>query len=375
MENTITNSSTKTSNKRQSNLELLRIIAMIMIVIYHICMHSNIFSEAFSINKGIAILLGTWGTVGNTLFFSISAYFLIESKKIDIKKLIKLEFQVLFYTIAIFIFVFITKAVNYNIKDLIKTLLPVFFNVYWFITAYFILYLFHCFLNKIIYTMTIKELKIFVIMLSFLVIIYKLIWSSAPIGKLMFVIYIYMLMGLLKRKPNNFFERNAKKGFIIMTITCVGAHMIFCIVLTKLQMVQYMSYINKITSSWYYCYNGIFLFYIFKNMNIKYNKIINNIASITTGVYLLHENFLIGDYIRYKIVRYNTIYFIIDILVYMLLIFVITYIIEIIRKNIFEKLLCKLLKKHEGKIDRINTYFLVEYEKKNNINKNEKICI
>ena len=89
-----------TVTKRDSNFEWLRIISMLMIVAHHY-VAKNIFNVDIEV-------VGNYAFVGNNLFFMISAYYLCDLdgtfhlKKIG-KKVWKLEKQMLFYSIGLYI--------------------------------------------------------------------------------------------------------------------------------------------------------------------------------------------------------------------------------------------------------------------------------
>ena len=77
--------------ERNSSLELLRIISMILIVGYHYSLHG--FDRTlldYNYNKYILDILMIGGKLGVNCFVLISAYFMIESK-ITLKKLMKLS--------------------------------------------------------------------------------------------------------------------------------------------------------------------------------------------------------------------------------------------------------------------------------------------
>ena len=69
-------------NIRDSKFEILRIIAMLLIVAHHFVVHGfeleNI--ETFSYNKIVVEILSLGGKLGVNLFVLISAYFMIDSK-------------------------------------------------------------------------------------------------------------------------------------------------------------------------------------------------------------------------------------------------------------------------------------------------------
>lgn len=91
-----------TENKmRESNFELLRIIAMMFIFVYHYINYGGILNVgSYTINKLIALFLYSGGRVGVNIFILIMGYFMINSK-FKIKKVFKMMFQVFFYSVIL----------------------------------------------------------------------------------------------------------------------------------------------------------------------------------------------------------------------------------------------------------------------------------
>ena len=94
---------------RQSNFELLRIVAMLMIVLNHFAHHGGF--EFDSTHITIPQLwwnaLNTGGNLGVDLFVLISGYFLIKDSNVSLKdnmqKLLKFWGQVFFFSIILYI--------------------------------------------------------------------------------------------------------------------------------------------------------------------------------------------------------------------------------------------------------------------------------
>ena len=90
--------------KRQSNFELLRIFAMVMIVSHHLAVHGVVpeaFYESSSLlNKSFAAFLIPGGTIGVALFFMLSGFFLCGKEKGSVKK-VALEAAFYSFLIAI----------------------------------------------------------------------------------------------------------------------------------------------------------------------------------------------------------------------------------------------------------------------------------
>ena len=117
--------------------------------------------------------------------------------------------------------------------------------------------------------------------------------------------------------------------------------------------------------------SGILLFFIFKNMTIRYNKWINLVAGTVLGTYMIHDNHLVRDALASFVGRIKTTYihveylFVVYILLVILAVFAICTIIEIARKSIFDKLADRLVDFFESsnRILRWKVYFLTLYQK------------
>lgn len=85
---------------RDSNIELLRIVSMLMIVILHFLMHGRILKWSAFGSKEYAIywMIEAFVFVCVNVFVIISGYFLCLSK-FKVSRLTKVWFQVLFYSI------------------------------------------------------------------------------------------------------------------------------------------------------------------------------------------------------------------------------------------------------------------------------------
>lgn len=72
--------------KRDSRIEVIRIISMILIVLFHLTIYSpiNLMYDSLSINLVFHILFGIYGKVGVILFVMISSWFTVSEKKVDI---------------------------------------------------------------------------------------------------------------------------------------------------------------------------------------------------------------------------------------------------------------------------------------------------
>ena len=91
------------TKKREVNIELLRIVAMFMVITLH-CVGHGLLLENKNINPVNSILvrfLDSFSLTANSIFILITGYYYIE-KKFNIKKILLLWGKTLIYSILIF---------------------------------------------------------------------------------------------------------------------------------------------------------------------------------------------------------------------------------------------------------------------------------
>lgn len=149
---------------RQLNMEILRIVAMFMIITLHYLDKGGIlreFNETPSLFHEIAWIIEAFAMVSVNIYVLISGYFLAESE-FKLKKLILLWVQIILYSWIITAIVAIAggQIIGENgVYDLIPLLLPVTGSHYWFATIYVLMYACFPFFNKAIKAMNKKQHK------------------------------------------------------------------------------------------------------------------------------------------------------------------------------------------------------------------------
>lgn len=298
---------------RNSNIELLRIISMFLIVLHHFSIHgifnSNIVVNNLTVNKVIAELLVMGGKVGVDLFILITGYFLIESN-LRISKLFYLEAQVLTYSVGILIALGMLRNIHYSFLIVIKSIFPVITNSYWFITSYVIIYVMSPVINKTIKSLNkkanIEILAILVFLSFFMPTFFSLKVGVSNIGIFLTLYYIGALIRI------NFQQINAKqtgiKLFLSSLILSIAGFATLNIVGVLFDVKLFL---NKIMhffsdSSIFILGIAIGMFLIFLNKKEFSNKYINFIASLSFGVYLIHDNFLMRPILWNNIFHVHT---------------------------------------------------------------------
>lgn len=137
---------------RNSNIELVRLIAMAMVMLNHSPWGASHYLDASAGylqrlgSTQLVSFLGNWGGVGDCLFFIISAWFLCDEKQSYAKNVSRcwhLEKQLWFWSIVLFIGCVAVWHVQGNMPGTksfaalgLKTVFPFAANMWWYPTSY-----------------------------------------------------------------------------------------------------------------------------------------------------------------------------------------------------------------------------------------------
>ena len=355
----------RTKTIRQSGLELLRIIAMIMIVASHLSQRGNwawIGTGApLSINQFFINIAICFGQVGVAIFFTITGYFLYNSKNYNWKRIFKIARPTWFYSFSfLFLALLLTPSlVSFSLplnQLTAHSILPIITNAYWFISTYISLYLLLPYLKTWLDTLTDKNLlRLIVIIAGIFIVPNILSYSIADMSSFIFSFpsaIFYTIIGyticrckkkLLKYKNSKLLLINLS-GILIYTISSL----LIYVATTKLNYTNISNNILIDTMSLPCMLTSIPLAIIFSRLKFT-SHFVNYIASLVFGVYLIHSNGIFinliwrqHDVLQTSIAsNYSPIHFILYFITTVIIIFCASAIIEA-----FRKLLAKAIFNH-----------------------------
>lgn len=263
-------------NIRDSSMELLRIVAMSMIVVLHFLSHGI---KLENLPNNLYYFLTPFFICGVNLFFLISGYFQV---KYSLKGILRLIFLVFFFGLINLLLLFYFVG-YFSINNAIRLFLfPVSSSPYWFLAVYLILIIISPILNSFIKLLSIPQYNKFLIVFTFIT-VYNCGFGFNYAGRfgysLIQCIYLYFVASYLR--INKYFLKNWNKYYFL--------EIFFASTLTD-SIVNYY-HPNPIFIS----YNGIFillsslsLFMFFTRIKIQ-NRIINSLATAALGCYLLQD--------------------------------------------------------------------------------------
>lgn len=298
--------------KRNSNLEWLRIISMLLIVVGHFSWqtkwnfsHTNIFLQT-----GIQWL---WfgGKLGVDLFILISAYFLATRKEIKIKPLVKLWEQVIFYSILLTIVGILIFKLSINLKEILYTFFPIITGAYWFVTAYVVMYLLAPYINKGLEKISKEQFRKLLIILMILFLIVT-VFHTESIGFInddaMTLIGVYPFGVYIRKYPEDLLK--IKKSIllsaiflnlIILYLSAFGINLISKYLKYNVNAHAFARFFGSVSP--FQLLSAIFIFVLFVEMPVRHNRVVNSIASHVFAIYLVHCQPLMIDFIWLSLVK------------------------------------------------------------------------
>lgn len=282
---------------RQSNLELFRIITMIVIVAHHYCINSGLVtmvyeSKSLTFNDVFILLFGWGGKTGINCFVLITGYFMCTSN-ITFFKYIKLIGAKYFYTISIFLIFLLAGYTVFSTREFLNVIFPFFDIGNNFTSCFLLFYLFIPFLNKLISNLCEKEhLILLALLISIYTILPSLLFANVQFNYVTWFIVLYLIASYIRLYPKTIFDKTKLWG-IFTIISLISSWL-------SVALISYVGRYFGITNGSYFFVSeankilalitAICCFLFFKNLKIKQSKFINVIASSTFGVLLIHAN-------------------------------------------------------------------------------------
>lgn len=335
---------------RQSNIELLRIISMFLIVCNHFSIHGVDIKNAtltISINKIFADIVSAGGKLGAIAFILISGYYLINSRP-STKRIKSILGTMWLYSVLFFIIQMVVNPHKLSFSSILQSIFPFLYNGYWFMTAYILLMIFVPYLNKLLHSLNQNEFKKLLYILIFITLLLPTIFpkSLAMISEFPKFITFYITGAYLQQF--NLKWDNRKFGEKICLISTL-------LLITSIVLINGLGWLLHSQSiaahATYFSQNlsivpfiiALGLFIWMKNINIGSIQWINKISGTTLGIYLIHENIFVRNYIWsniFSIPHYmsgSIVILIIIFLVSTISIFIVCSLIEFLRQWIVNK--------------------------------------
>ncbi len=376
------------SFKRNSNLELLRIFSMLCIVACHYAVHGikqshwggmptcGLWLEGSDFKVLFTSFLIPGGEIGVAIFFILTGYFQIKSNVKSIK-ILRMLLQVLYYSVfslVIFFLTYILKIYNYpeylgdnglvsgfTARYILRSTMPVLGGSWWFVTAYFTLYLITPLLNTLLCRLNRKGF-------IFIILVLWVFWYTfaAKLNTSFFIlqkaVFYYSLGGYLR-----YYGRDLKSTMVPFVVSlilwiCLGLQLFFNVRFTEFNATWSVIHelTNLVAESVFKPIIAVSIFLIFKSIQIENNRVINLFSATTFGVYLIHDSEILRALIWNKILsvisQYNSHFYPLLAVFSIVIVFTVCSVIELLRIKYLED---RLLIYSKCKIDKVICTFTI----------------
>lgn len=343
---------------RQSNIELLRIIAIMGVVLLHY--NNDTMGCAFAltsslpVNHAICVVFEALAVCGVNVFILISGYFLIDSDTRNISKVIELIFEVILFKLGITLISSIIHN-SFSIKAILKSFIPDNYFVIIYLALYLISPLINAGFKKFSDKTKMLFLLICIIVFSAWTFAVDLLvkfsgnkWpglSTVSIdgSSAGYTIVNFALMYLVGASIKLFKDKiKIKQSILIVALAVLTVVIVAGYYLIGSTMLNYNSPLIVA--------EAIIVFLIFSNINIGYKKWINELAKSTFICFLIHTYFLKYIFISY-FAKANPFLLILHMLISPVVIYLICWLVYKVYNLIFGKLFSKLSSIPKMKID------------------------
>lgn len=356
---------------RNSNIEVLRIIAMIMIIGHHyilygvmqmydssIAMQNYVQGSAF--NRYIAQIMFPGGFVGVGIFFLIAGYYGIEKKISQIGSAFK---KVLLYSIlGMLIYFGFTLFYGFNRVDIFQTIIasfcPVSNNAYWFVSSYLLIQIMKPTINEWIIKVK-RKYVLPIIGVGLLIYGCDRYYQAYYLGLVNGLLF-YFIGAEIKINENSLLENRPRIVCLVVAILSWLMSVVFANVTFWEVSARYSSVCNVLGVCIWGTLAAVAIVVSAISKSVYVNDTINKVSASVFAVYLIHEHPLLREYLwegclKVASVQWKSRYFVLFAFVSVIIVFCLSVGVN----EILEKLLDKRVSKS---IERLKS-ILIEGQK------------
>lgn len=277
---------------RNSNIELLRIVSMVLIALFHFSVHGA-WPENGPLASDTAVeMLSFGGKIGVNCFVLITGYFMVRGR-LKVQSLLRIALQTWFYSFVILGLFLALQPDLVTPERLRKAVAPIVSGEYWFVTCYLALMVASPLLN-VLWRHLGRKGQRYALIAGFVVLsALPTLTTFNPVGNdLLWFFYLYLLGGWLRE------QRPWKRA--VSGAAFVGGALIVWISMGLIGWARRawgFDYIGPDYLIWQYMIPtfvaSVGLFQWFAAWNIPPVRWVNTAAKGALGVYLIHDNPLV----------------------------------------------------------------------------------
>ena len=287
------------TKKRESNFELLRILACVMVVSHHFVVKGNgiVPESSFAFSQILYMILLPWGKIGVNCFILLSGYFL-SKKPAGTSRVLRLVWTVTIYSI-ISQLLLMFGPLDAEPLDWKAALLPIAYNtVGWFVGPFLAMTILSGAINKMLEHL--EHADWVRLMFSFagvsLLCTNVLPHSTFVVDQFVWFVFLYIIGAYLRQYPARWMQNRR----LLLLLNEAAAALLF--LAQAMIRVLVKGNPSKLYLSNYYAENGnsvfclvcaVLLFLLCRSIRLQ-NSVVNWVAGSCFGIYLLTDCTALG---------------------------------------------------------------------------------
>ena len=281
---------------RSSNLELLRILCMLLIIGDHITGQGGIANYSTLPSSFAFCLIGCGSRIACSVFVLIGGWFLCE-QPYKTRRPLSLWLSLWLYTVPVTLLCKLT-GMDVSFGALRWAAFPASTRQLWFISDYLLLLLCVPLLNRVLRGLSRPAHRGSLAVLAVPLLIYPTVFGGDGVvsDTAWMFLYEYLLVAYLRRYPDNRLTRLLQNRAAALALG-VGLPLANTAVravletrgLTDGKAFQYISYYRTALGALPNLLAALALFYLFKSLDLGHRRWINALSGTTLGVYILHQ--------------------------------------------------------------------------------------
>ena len=281
---------------RSSNLELLRILCMLLIIGDHLTGQGGIADYSTLPSSFAFCLIGCGSRIACSVFILIGGLFLCE-QPYKTRRPLSLWLSLWLYTVPVTLLCKLA-GMDVSFGALRWAAFPASTRQLWFISDYLLLLLCVPLLNRVLRGLSRPAHRGSLAVLAVPLLIYPTVFGGDGVvsDTAWMFLYEYLLVAYLRRYPDNRLTRLLQKRAAALALG-VGLPLANTAVravletrgLTDGKAFQYISYYRTALGALPNLLAALALFYLFKSLDLGHRRWINALSGTTLGVYILHQ--------------------------------------------------------------------------------------
>ena len=349
--------------QRNSNLELYRILTMLLIIAHHYVVNSGltgvdgpILNNLMAKRSLFLLMFGAFGKTGINCFVLITGYFMCKSQ-ITARKFVKLLGEVLFYGFLFNLIFWCSGYEPVTLKGLLLGVFPITSVAQNFTGCYLLFFLCIPFLNMLLRCLSQLQHLYLLAIFGFMYILMGTVpFFYVSMNYVSWFAVLYFIAAYIRLYPVKIFERTAIWGVLTLLFIVLSLASVLAGAWISPQMGQsvYYTFVSD-SNTMLAVLTGISSFLFFKNLKMPYSRFINTVSGTTFGVLLIHaandamRRWLWRDVLN-NVGMYSSRYMPLHAIGSVLAIFVICSILDLLRIRFVEKPFLRLWDRHSDDI-------------------------